>query len=221
MKKISSRVITGLIIVIIGVALFLSNLNVLSFGDLVGDWWPLLIVLAGVIIFINNTRSYLWALLVVVFGIMLQLNHLDIISVSPWQLIWPVVIVVIGLSIVLSRKGAVVKADKAERQDVTAILSGSDQKNSSSNFKGSKITAVMGGAQLDLRKATINKEATIEVFAFWGGIEILVPKNVLVKSQITNIIGGTDDKAEAPVSTDAPVLNIVGDVIMAGVEIKS
>lgn len=221
MKKISSRLITGLVIIVIGAAFLLNNIGVLSFGNLFSDWWPMFIVLAGVIIMINNPRSYLWALLVALFGVLLQLNQTGIIGFSPWQLIWPIIIIAIGLSITFGHKGRVAKVVKADRQEVTAILGGSEQKNSSSNFKSSKVTAVMGGAELDLRKAKIDKEATVEVFTFWGGIEIRVPDGVLVKNQVNGILGGIENTTEVPDSTSAPILHIVGDVIMGGVEIKN
>lgn len=222
MKKITTQSIIGLLIVIFGAVLLLSNLGVSGAGDIFSTWWPLLVVAIGIIIFVNNKKDYLWALVVFVFGIALQLDRLDFIEFNFWQLIWPILIITIGISIATDWKDkTAVKANKVERQDVTAVLSGNEQKNSSANFKGSKVTAILGGAQLDLRKAKVEKEATIEVFAFCGGIEIFVPKDVIVKNQITNILGGTEDNTEAPTSKDAPILNIVGSVIMAGVEIKS
>lgn len=85
---------------------------------------------------------------------------------------------------------------------------------------GGKATAVVGGVSLDLRKATINKEATLHVLAFWGGVEIKVPEGWVVKTRANVIMGGIENKANAQSKKDAPVLTIVGDVIMAGVEIK-
>ncbi len=221
MKRLSTRLVAGIVIIILGVTTLLSNIGVAHFDNVFATWWPLLIILWGICIFIDNPRNYLWPFLLVLFGTLWQLERLEFIDFSPWQIVWPVVIILVGGSILFDRKGSHVKLDKNERHDVTAILSGSDIKNGSSDFKGGKVTAVMGGAQLDLRKATIKKSATIEVFAFWGGIEILVPEDVLVKNQTNNILGGIEEHTAAPKSADAPVLNIVGDIIMAGVEVKN
>lgn len=213
--------ITGLLIIAVGVAFLLSNLNLFSVQDMVNDWWPLVIIIAGVIIFLNDVKNYLWSLLIIAFGVVVQLNHLDILAISPWQLFWPVVIIVIGLSVLLNRASPSSKVSKADREDVTAILSGSEVKVRSDDFRGSKITALLGGAMIDLRDATIEKEATLDVFSFWGGIEIRVPKNVIVKNETSVILGGVEDstRLEKP-AKGAPVLHIIGDVIMAGVEIK-
>lgn len=225
MKKLSARFIIGIIIIIIGVMTLLSNVGIAHFDNLFATWWPLLIIIWGVYTLVDNPRNYLWASILLIFGVIWQLERLDIVDLNPWQVIWPIAIIFVGASIVLNRKGMNAKITKDitkdERHDVTAILAGSDVKSTSTDYKGGKITAVMGGAQLDLRKAIIKESATIEVFSFWGGIEIRVPSNVRIRNQTNNILGGTEDNVEAPDSKDAPVLNIVGDVIMAGVEVKN
>lgn len=221
MKRLSTRFIAGIIIIIIGVVALLSNIGVPYFENAFGTWWPSLIVLWGAFVFMNNPRNYFWSAILVIFGAAWQLEKFEVIDFSPWQIVWPVLIILIGGSLLFSRKDSPARLDKQDRHDVTAILSGSEIKNGSPDFKGGKVTSVMGGAQLDLRKATIKKSATIEVFAFWGGIEIFAPSDVLVKNQTNVILGGIEDTTASPADEKAPVLHIVGDVIMAGVEVKN
>ena len=220
MKSQIVRIVTGLVIVAVGVGFLLDSANVIEFGEFAATWWPLFVILAGLVMFINDTRSYLWAIVVTGVGVLFQLRELDVVDVDPWQLFWPAVVIVVGLSIVFSRSPGH-KVSKAERDDMTAILGGSEQMNTSTDFKGSKLTAVMGGTKLDLRKAKIKKEATVELFTFWGGIELIVPRNVIVRNQTSAILGGVEDKTDQDAAKDAPVLYVIGDVIMAGVEIKN
>lgn len=221
MKAQLSRIILGLVILGIGIGFLLDSFNVFNFGVIAAQWWPLAVILVGLLIFLNDVKNYLWALLVVGVGVLWQLKELGIADVNPWQLFWPAVIIVVGLSILFNRSATRLRASKSERDDMTAILGGSDQRNTSQDFKGSKVTAVMGGVKLDLRKAVIKKEATIEVFSFWGGVELVVPRDITVKNQTSVILGGVEDKSEREGGKDAPVLYVVGDVIMAGVEIKN
>lgn len=220
MKAQLTRIITGIAIVAVGIGFLLDSFNIIEFGSLVKEWWPLAVIFAGFVILLNDVRSYLWALVVMGLGVLLQLRELGITDVNPWQLFWPAIIIVVGLSVLFTR-GPRIRASKTERDDVTAILGGSDQKNTSEDFKGSKLTAVLGGAKLDIRKATIKKEATIEVFAFCGGIELIVPRDVTVRNKTSAILGGVEDKSEREGGKNAPILYIVGDVIMGGVEIKN
>lgn len=219
MKTLTTRTLTGLLVIAIGAALLLSNLDVFSFGGIVSTWWPLVIVALGVLIFLNNKRNYLWAGIVVLLGVALQLGRLDIVDVNSWQLFWPATIILIGLSMILSRSRNV-RPVAANNHNVSAILGGSQVKVQSEDFKGGKVTAVLGGASVDLRKAVIKKEATLDVFSFWGGIEVRVPEDIIVKNETSVILGGVEDQGTSAAAKDAPVLRILGDVIMAGVEIK-
>lgn len=221
MDKNITRFVTGIGIIAIGLGLLLGNLNVFNFGDFISTWWPLAIIIAGVLILINDSKNYIWALIVLAFGIALQLRELDIVTVSPWQFFWPLVIIAVGVSILVNRSGARQLVSREERDDIRAILGASEQKNQSTDFKGSKITAILGGVELDLRKAVIKHDATIEVFSLMGGVEIKIPRNVVVKNQTSAILGGVEDGTDQDVSKSAPTLYITGDVILAGVEIKN
>ena len=220
MKTISSRIVLGVTIIAVGVMLLLDTLGVPGLNNILSTWWPIFVILAGLVSLINGPKNYLWPVILVVFGTFLQLNELGILGFSPWQIIWPTLVIMIGLSIIFDKGRKIKNVNKSERQDIVAVLGGNEQKNNSTNYKGSKITAIMGGAMLDLRKATIEKEATIEVTTFCGGIEIRVPKNVIIKDQTNSVLGGVENKVDAPESEKAPIIHIVGDVILGGLEIK-
>lgn len=217
-----SRIFIGIGIVIFGIALLVSNLGVYDFGPLLSNWWPLVIIALGIVMFLNDTRHYLWSLIVTFFGVLLLLRELNIIEVNPWQLLWPAVVILLGVSLLMKRPHGTGKAKTVVgRDDVTAILGGSDRRVASDDYEGGKVTAILGGVKLDLRKAKITKEATVEVFTFWGGVELVVPRNVIVKNQTSAILGGVEDKTDQDEVKKAPVLYVVGDVVMGGVEIKN
>jgi len=104
--------------------------------------------------------------------------------------------------------------------NLSAVMSGSKSQNSSQNFRGGELTAVMGGIELDLRNASIDGSATINVFAVWGGIEIKVPGDWTVISQGVPILGGIEDRTVPPMDR-SKTLFIQGYAIMGGVEIRN
>ena len=219
--KSLTRTIIGLLIVAVGASFLLTNLNILPFDVGIAQWWPLFIVAGGVVMLLSDVRNYLWALLVIGLGVLFQLKQFGIVDVNPWQLFWPAIIIVLGVSVMTSRGSSRGKIAASDREDVMAILSGSEVRVESKDFNGSRVTSICGGAMIDLRKAVIKKEATIDVFAFWGGIEIIVPEHVMVKNNTSAIMGGVEQQAGGDaVKEGSPILYITGDVVMSGVEVK-
>ena len=83
--------------------------------------------------------------------------------------------------------------------------------------------AIMGGVELDFREAILGPGVTeINVFAFWGGIEITVPPGVFVDTHGMAIMGAFEEDAEleSEPPADAPTIRVNGIAIMAGVEIR-
>ena len=219
MKETSpSRLAAGAGIILVGVAALLGAFNVINFNDIFQTYWPLLLVAAGVVVLLENPRqNYLWAILLTVFGVIAQLNTLEIVTVNFWQLFWPVILIVIGWSVLTQR----VRANANSTDNVTAILSGAETKNKSKDFKGSSVSAILGGASIDLSKATIKKEATVEVLTIMGGVELRVPETWEVRTSVMPILGGVENKTAAPTKSGAPVLHVIGTAVMGGIEIKN
>lgn len=215
------RIVSGLIIAVVGAGFLLHNLDVADFSAIMSTYWPVLIILAGVLLFINNTRNWLVPFFLLLLGGLYQLRELDIVTFEPWQVVWPLIVVAVGVSLLFRRSYMASTTSKEERDDVFALMGGAQINNTAKQFKGSKVTAIMGGAQLDLRKANIVDGAVVEIFSFWGGVEVIVPQNVQVINKINCIMAGSEDKTTQKADKKAPRLTIAGDLIMAGASIRN
>ena len=82
--------------------------------------------------------------------------------------------------------------------------------------------AVIGGCEIDLRHASIaeGREAVIDAFALWGGIEIKVPEDWEVVNRGSAFLGGFENKTR-PLPGAAKRLVVTGTAIMGGVEVKN
>ncbi len=65
---------------------------------------------------------------------------------------------------------------------------------SGKEFKGCRVDAVFGGADVDLRKAKIRHKAILRTSSVFGGIIVYVPDDVKVEVASTSIFGGVSDK---------------------------
>jgi predicted membrane protein len=102
------------------------------------------------------------------------------------------------------------------------MLSGHELRPVSRPFRGADLSAIMGGIKLDLTSARMEGDsAVIEVFAFWGGVEIYVPPDWTVTSEVTTLLAGFIDKRRPTTVVPTKHLIVKGMVVMAGVEIKN
>lgn len=116
-------------------------------------------------------------------------------------------------------------APGAERDDdsiieVSAILGGFVRRVSSQRFRGGDINVIMAGCEIDLRQASIEGEAVLNVFALCGGITIKVPPDWSVILQGTPILGGFEEKTIVP-PHQLKRLYVSGYAIMGGLEIRN
>ncbi|UTX51214.1 hypothetical protein KI440_03330 [Candidatus Saccharibacteria bacterium TM7i] len=222
MKQTILRNVTGIIILAVGAGALLDALNVTAFWGLFGTWWPVLVILAGIFTAAGDfRRNYIWALVLGVVGTLLLLRNLDVVSFNVFGLIFPIILIAVGLSVLVSttRRHKTPTTTHAT-DDVSVIFSGSETVNAAKDYQGGRVTAIFGGAVLDLRDATIKKEATLDITALFGGVEIRVPREWRVVSKITPIAGGVENKAQGKDEHDGPVLVLTGMVALGGVEVK-
>jgi class 3 adenylate cyclase len=86
-----------------------------------------------------------------------------------------------------------------------------------------KAVAVMGGCEMDLRSAEIEgPEVEITAFAFWGGIEIIVPEGFDVELRGFSFMGGRSLRLrDVPIVPGSPRIIVRGFAVMGGIEVKS
>ena len=95
----------------------------------------------------------------------------------------------------------------------------------SENFQGGKLTSIFGGQKLIFTKAKLGPgQNMLELFAIFGGFELIIPEDWDVKVKITPIFGGFVDKRISRPAIEQKndrELVIYGTVIFGGGEIKS
>jgi hypothetical protein len=93
----------------------------------------------------------------------------------------------------------------------------------SKNLKGGKVTAIFGGADINMLQADFQGVIELDATCIFGGLELIVPSNWNVKVDITTVLGGVEDKRPVELIGDNPdkVLLLKGTCIFGGVEIKS
>lgn len=111
----------------------------------------------------------------------------------------------------------------SDRLNIDAIFSGVNRKLMSKNFQGGKITAAFGGVDLDMTTVDFNGVITIQVDIIFGGVKMIVPPHWDIRTEVTNIAAGIEDKRyfrEGGVDPNKVVV-LRGTILFGGLEIKS
>jgi predicted membrane protein len=221
-----NRTMTGLILIVLGV-LFITG----QFGEIVGTYWPMIFVFLG-LNQISKPGQQQWGWTFLTIGVLFQLSNLFDFSI--WASFWPVVLIIIGFSILTRRPVITTKpshpsggynasspnVEHADTINESIIFWGLEKKVKSEKFQGGDITCVFGGVELDLREVHMADGARLNLTCVCGGIEISVPRNCRVEISGTAVLGGWENQTSDSSTETQQVLRIDGTVALGGVEIK-
>lgn len=228
----AGRLILGFVLLGLGILWTLDNMNIYESERLL-KWWPLVLILIGLTHLSGSrgNRRILSGTLFTGAGVLLTLDLVGLVDVNVWTL-WPLFLVAVGAMIVvrslrssgmaIDEPGSVPAGDRDESLNSFAFMSETTRRSTSTDLHGGEVTAIMAGAQLDLRGArSAGGPVVIDVFTIWGGIDITIPEDWTVVCEVTAILGGFEDKTRPPIGPAATKLVVRGLVIMGGVEVKN
>ena len=197
-----SRSLWGILLVVIGVVIGLNSLNITHIDIFFEGWWTLFIIVPCFIgLFEQDTDDKKGNIIGLIIGIALLLGVRGIIRFDIIiKLIVPFILVAIGLSFIFSdgiKNKVSEKIKNTNCDDLESIVATfSEQKVNKDEeiFKGANLDAVFGGITLDLSKSKLEKEVIIKASSIFGGITLMLPKDVNVKIKSTPIFGGVNNK---------------------------
>lgn len=226
-QKVKSRIVVGIILVIIGIIFLLKNYDIYLFPtDFIT--WEYFFILFGLLLFIlsDNKTAGIVFLAIGLFNLVPDL--------------WPLIFVVIGLYIILKKKGSrplnhfkhfksdpnfgIPEDGKNYLEDVNVFGGGSKVINTD-NFKGGSAVSIFGGSEINLMGSKLAEgENSLEITAIFGGSTLIAPSEWKIELDVLSIFGGFSDKRRKDpniVFDENRVLVIKGLVLFGGGEIKN
>lgn len=241
MRNKLSNVIWGILFIFIGIGIAgnVMDLWYFDFWSLIFDegLWTLFIIIPCAVSIIRGGFQT-GSIIGFIIGVMLLASyHVDF-RFDFWQLIVPVVLVSIGLRIIF--QGSIRRTYRSEHKvhvdgpydtnqeknftsapkgEYTAIFA-SNHVRLDDSFTGTNLSAVFGGLVLDIRDAIITGDVTINATAVFGGIDIYVPRDVIVKVNNVPVFGGVSNKTGYQAGAGAPVIYLKSTTMFGGIDIK-
>jgi predicted membrane protein len=113
--------------------------------------------------------------------------------------------------------------DNAEYLDVVSVFGGIKKNIQSKNFKGGEVVSFMGGSEINFMQADIQHPVELEVNNVFGGTKLIIPSNWDVKSDISAVFGGVDDKRtfQNMVPDTNKIIRLTGSCVFGGIEVTN
>lgn len=238
MKK-TRGIIWGIAILALGVIFGGNALGIWNVDIFFKGWWTLFIIVPSAIGLITE-KEKLSNLMVLGVGVCLLLASLEVFS---WETagksILALFLILLGLGIVLKtifhgkfKKAIEKELDKAEKNGDEprahlAVFSGENVSYNKEELKNVKLCAVFGGIELDLRNAIIKDTAVIKAFSLFGGIDIILPEDITLKTSSGFVFGGISDerkdsdKKSSAKAKETPTIYLDAAGGFGGVELKN
>lgn len=232
----NNRPFVGIAFVAVGLFLILQQTGVIPWE--IARYvlkWQMILIGIGIFSLIGN-RNRTGGLIMITIGTLMYIPEVFHIDYELRRLIWPAILVVIGL-IILSRKkcsygyhchprpfGAKGRNSDPDFFDEIAIFGAAEPRITSQNLQGGKAIAIFGGCEISLTEAKMGvNPCVIDVFAKFGGITFIVPADWNIKVEVVSIFGGYSDKRQTNIAMQdmSKTLVIKGFVLFGGCEIKS
>jgi hypothetical protein len=230
-----SHLAMGIFLTLLGGVLTLDRLNIVDASHVL-RYWPIGFHVLGATILLHRSDRHgrFWGVAWLVVGTWLLVNSLGLASIGFFDLIWPLVLITVGVRLILrGRAGTTAPedapaaaSDSASGSNLVAVL-GESKGSLKETVTRASMTAALGGCQLDLRLATIpsGERPVIDVFAVMGGLEIFVPPGWAVDFDVVSILAGAEDKRLPSVASTldagSPRLTVRGVLIMGGLTVSN
>lgn len=226
-RRSNIQAVVGLFLVAWGLVFTASNFGLLPSGWVrwVFGLWPMALVVFGVgrLLSSDTVGGRVAGGLIALVGLAWTAEHLFRIQIHLWQW-WPLLLVALGVILVARAWDSGQPAPGSGSPTPSSgreftMFSGLERRISASDYRGTDLTAIMGGVDIDLRgSTTATGEAVIDLLVILGGVQIKVPPDWAVINEVTPIVGGVEDRSTG--GKDAQHRLIVrGQVIVGGLEI--
>ncbi|MXR21244.1 LiaF transmembrane domain-containing protein [Halobacterium bonnevillei] len=225
----SDRLVTGGLIILVGVLLLLSTTDALPTESL-WDFFPAVFIVLGLWALVRSGfRNLTGPVMVIAIASTYQAKALGYVTdehIGTW---WPLFVVLFGVLVLVGRNRRARRAVSTSTSDagtvsLVSLFSGTQRRVTGSGFRGGDIFVAFGGAELDLRDADVPADpADVECLVAFGGAELNVPDDWRVELEVLSIFGGSEDerpRRSGEVAGDGPDLVVTGLALFGGVTVS-
>ncbi|MEX0869048.1 MAG: DUF5668 domain-containing protein [Nitriliruptoraceae bacterium] len=211
------RFFFGCLFIVAGVVLAADQAGQVDAGAVARDWWPAIIVLAGVGRVAVAPRTVATGLAFgLVGGVLLLWSHGIVDSAA---VVWPVALIAGGLALLFRGRQTVTPVVPTTAGDVTAVLSERRARADAGPLSLRTVTAIFADVDVDLTAADLVDNGRLKIVAVLGDVDVDVPADWQVVIDGPEILASVRTDTAVP-PPGAAVLRIELVAVLADVTIR-
>lgn len=209
------RIILALVFVVFGAIALGNNFHWWDIDDLFLMWWPLIIILVGLVTVFSPGGSWAGGIFLTFLGLLFLLQTHGICDIE--SLFWPAILIMIGV-IIWPRKRRNPQENNGNPYNnnnstpehtihtnssdhvfnINAIFNSRKELLCDDKLSGGHGTAVFAKLELDLRQCNPSVSTYLEFTAIFANITLLVPSNWKIVKHGSPVLGKINDKRTYP-----------------------
>ena len=141
----TGRAVLGITFVSLGGLLLLDQADVLDAGAIIADWWPVMLLVLAALELLARPARRITAAVFAVLGVVLLTATTGLLAASAWALVWPTLIILLGLWLLLrAGRGSGIEGTATHDGDfdVTGVFSGRKVASTANPLRHGNATAV-------------------------------------------------------------------------------
>ena len=249
-RKPGSRLWNGLVLLVAGFLLLADKMGA-PIPHWIFTW-PMILIVLGLISGIKSRFHNRGALVLIVVGTIFLIDE-SMPEMSFHNYVVPAILIGLGLIFILKPRSNLpnnkndwafklrpnsnnenkdssqpvstgpIPGDDSEVIDINAVFGGVKKNILSKNFKGGEINSFMGGSEINFLQSDIQHPVTLDINNVFGGTKLVVPSNWNVKTEVSTIFGGMEDKRNFGTVIPDPnkTLLLKGMCIFGGIEVSN
>ena len=179
-RKAFAGIFWGVLVIALGVILCGNAMNIWDINLFFPGWWTMFIILPC-LYWVFTSGPDFGNVIGLIVGVVLLLSHTKTLGeYISWKLIFPIIIVFIGVSIIVSA----IRSEWARKNGPVAGKTSFAQQNYNYDgkpFDGGVFKCSFGEMKIDLSGAIINQTKPFIVHCSFGSVQVFVPHNVSVE----------------------------------------
>lgn len=222
------RIILGSLFIFAGIVALGNNVGWWQIDDLFLEWWPLILILLGLLSVFSSGGSKGGGIVLIFVGTGFLLQSKGLFYIE--DLIWPGILILVGIVIFTPKNnstrvfkdGETTRSNEDHNFNINILFHNGHHIARDIALVEGQANCVFGNLDLDLSQSTPAPNAQVAVSAVFGKATVHVPGSWNIKQTGNSAFGGVQDlRIQRNSNPDGPTITLDLSAIFGSVELKN